>query len=161
MKNYNFGHLLKVTRLRLGLEQREFARMLDISQSTYSRYEKGRTDPPLSLVVKLTDKYNFPTYLLFYPDLDEFVLNLPLYLISFYLFENHYDYNPLRIKSTKRKNDDMLELFSGLVSTIGQIKLRYNSYNLQTFINYLVIHEYDIEKIERMISPIKNAYKIE
>ena len=31
MKNYNFGHLLKVTRLRLELDQREFARMLDKS----------------------------------------------------------------------------------------------------------------------------------
>ena len=55
----------------------------------------------------------------------------------------------------------MLELLSSLISTIGQIKLRYNSYNLQTFINDLVIHEYDIEKIERMIGPIKNAYKID
>jgi transcriptional regulator with XRE-family HTH domain len=161
MNKYTFGHLLKVTRLRHGLDQREFSELLDISQATYSRYEKGKTDPPLSLVMKLTEKHKFPSYLLFYPDLDEFVLNLPLDLIAFYLFENHYDYNPLRMKSTKRKNDDMLELFSGLISTIGQIKLRYNSYKLQTFIDYLVIHEYDIDKLERMINPIKNAYKIE
>ena len=161
MNKYTFGHLLKVTRLRHGLDQRKFSELLDISQATYSRYEKGKTDPPLNLLMKLTEKHKFPSYLLFYPELDEFIRTLPLNLLTFYLFENHFDYNPLRIKPNKRKHDDMLELFSGLISLIGQVKQTYNLYKVEDFWNSLTIHEYDIEKIEKMISPIKNAYKID
>ena len=161
MDKYTFGYLLKVTRLSQGLDQREFSKLLDISQATYSRYEKGKTDPPLSLVLRLTEKYSFPAYLLFYPKLDEFVLNLPLNLLTFYLFENKYDYNPLRIKPNKRKHEDMIELLSDLVAIIGQIKQRYNSFKIEYFWNSLSMFEYDIKRIEKNIIPIKNAYKIE
>lgn len=160
MDKYTFGHLLKVTRIRHYLDQRTFADLLDISQSTYSRYEKGKTDPPLSVVMKLTEKYNFPVYLLFYPELGGFIRSIPFNLLAFYLFENRYDYTPLRIKPNKRKNEDMIELFSGLVYFIGQVKQTYNKYDLQTLYG-LLSPEYDIEKIERMIIPIKNAYNIE
>ena len=161
MDNYTFGYLLKVTRLSQGLDQREFSKLLDVSQATYSRYEKGKTDPPLSLVLRLTEKYSFPAYLLFYPKLDEFVLNLPLNLLTFYLIENKYDYNPLRIKPNKRKHEDMIELLSDLVSIIGQIKQRYNLFKVEYFWNSLSMHEYDIKRIEKMITPFKNAYKID
>lgn len=161
MDKYTFGYLLKVTRLSQGLDQREFSKLLDISQATYSRYEKGKTDPPLSLVLRLTEKYSFPAYLLFYPKLDEFVLNLPLNLLTFYLFENKYDYNPLRIKPNKRKHEDMIELLSDLVSIIGQVKMRYNLFKVEYFWNSLSMHEYDIKRIEKMITPFKNAYKID
>ena len=161
MNKYTFGHLLKVTRLRHGLDQREFSKLLDISQATYSRYEKGKTDPPLSLMLKLTDKYKFPAYILLYPELDEFVRTLPLNLLTFYLFDNRFDYNPLRIKPSKRKHDDMIELFAGIIAFIGQVKQTYNHYKVEELLNFLSNHEYEVDKVVKIITPIKNAYKID
>ncbi len=161
MKNYNFGHLLKVTRLRLGLEQREFARMLDISQSTYSRYEKGRVEPPLGIITRLVDDYDFPVHLLFYNEIDEFVLNLPLQLILFHLFENHYDYEPLRVKPSIRKHADMIDRLSEIFSLIGQTKQRYPMYSISDFVGLLNHHGYDLDRLTKALKPIIKAYGLE
>jgi transcriptional regulator with XRE-family HTH domain len=161
MKNYNFGHLLKVTRLRLGLEQREFARMLDISQSTYSRYEKGRVEPPLGIITRLVDDYDFPVYLLFYKETDDFVMNLPLRLMVFHFFENNYDFNPLRVKANGRKHADMVEILSEVFSLIGQVKQRYEMYKIDDFMSYLNRYGYDVDRITKAVKPIIKAFELD
>lgn len=40
------------------LSQAQIARYLNISQSTYSRYENGTLDIPSKLLIKLSDYYN-------------------------------------------------------------------------------------------------------
>jgi transcriptional regulator with XRE-family HTH domain len=160
MEKFTYGHLLKVTRIRYGFDQREFSRILGISQATFSRYEKGKAEPPLSLLIRLTEEFNFPAYLLFYPSLDEFILNFPLDLLKFHIVENYYDYKPLRVKSNKRRQEDMIEILSDLMSTVGQVKQRYNRYTLQTFLKFLR-NDYDLEKIKKIVNPIFSAYNHE
>lgn len=48
-----------LTSLRKGknLSQKEVAAVLGISQATYSTYERGRTEPPLELLVRLSYFY--------------------------------------------------------------------------------------------------------
>lgn len=38
-------------------KQAEFARMLGISQSVYSKYERGETEPSLEILVKLSKRF--------------------------------------------------------------------------------------------------------
>lgn len=40
------------------LKQRELAEMLNVSQTTYSRYESGELDIPSAELIKLADFYN-------------------------------------------------------------------------------------------------------
>lgn len=40
------------------LKQRELAEMLNVSQTTYSRYESGELDIPSATLIKLADFYN-------------------------------------------------------------------------------------------------------
>lgn len=40
------------------LKQRELAEMLNVSQTTYSRYESGELDIPRAALIKLADFYN-------------------------------------------------------------------------------------------------------
>lgn len=40
------------------LSQKEVAGLLGISQATYSTYERGRTEPPIELLVRLSYLYN-------------------------------------------------------------------------------------------------------
>ena len=40
------------------LKQRELAEMLNVSQTTYSRYERGELDIPSAALIKLADFYN-------------------------------------------------------------------------------------------------------
>ena len=40
------------------LKQRELAEMLNVSQTTYSRYESGELDIPSAALIKLADFYN-------------------------------------------------------------------------------------------------------
>ena len=40
-------------RMEQGYTQAEVARMVGISQAQYSRIESGKSDPPLSLVIKI------------------------------------------------------------------------------------------------------------
>jgi transcriptional regulator with XRE-family HTH domain len=48
----------KIRQLRgFDTEQAEFARMLGISQSQLSKYERGVTEPPLKVLVRLKDRF--------------------------------------------------------------------------------------------------------
>ena len=40
------------------LKQRELAEILNVSQTTYSRYESGELDIPSAALIKLADFYN-------------------------------------------------------------------------------------------------------
>lgn len=56
---------LKRFRRHFNQTQREVAATVDVQQKAYSRYESGRTVPPIELIIKLADEYGVPTdYLL-------------------------------------------------------------------------------------------------
>ena len=120
MKDFTFAHLLKVTRLKQGLDQKQFSKKLGISQSTYSRYEKGKCEPHLDIVLLLVKEYDFPIFLLLYKNLQESLDDIPIKLEEFLDFENNYTYNPKRLKSNKRKNEDLIEIILYLGSWKGK-----------------------------------------
>ena len=49
----DFGNFIKEKRLARGLSQGEVAKLLDISQAAYCRYENGQRDPGLNMVKAL------------------------------------------------------------------------------------------------------------
>lgn len=120
MKDFTFGHLLKVTRLRQGFDQREFSKKLGVSQATYSRYEKDKYTPSLDFVITLVKEYDFPLFLLLYNNLQESLADIPIKLENFLEYENNYTYKPLRLKSNKRKNEDLIDIILYLGSWKGK-----------------------------------------
>jgi len=50
------GHRIRELR-GFDIEQAEFARTLGISQSQLSKYERGVTEPPLSVLVQLKERF--------------------------------------------------------------------------------------------------------
>ena len=54
------GSQLKRYRLKLKKTQREFAKVLNIRQSSYSYYEDGKTRIPTNKLVKLVQTYHIP-----------------------------------------------------------------------------------------------------
>ena len=58
-KNNVFGKRLRELRLEtLNMNQREFAKLLGISQPSLSAYESGRNKPTIDSVINITDKCN-------------------------------------------------------------------------------------------------------
>lgn len=53
-----YGARLKMLRGNLGLSQQQFAESLGVSQTTYSSYERERTQPPFDLLTKICSIYN-------------------------------------------------------------------------------------------------------
>lgn len=49
---------IKRERERLGLTQRQFAKMLDVSQSTVASWESGRTEPNLDILLKISSVFD-------------------------------------------------------------------------------------------------------
>ncbi len=54
------GRQLKRYRLKLGKTQREFAKVLNIRQSSYSYYEDGKTRIPTDKLILLSKTYHIP-----------------------------------------------------------------------------------------------------
>lgn len=52
---YAIGQRALNARLNKNIQQKEISQTLGISQATYSRFENGQCDMPLSLVMKLCD----------------------------------------------------------------------------------------------------------
>jgi len=112
MKDFSFGHLLKVIRLRYGMNQIEFSKVLGISQSTYNKYEKNKAVPNLKLFEKLLQEHKFPALLYLYKDIDMAMSFQPTEMDTweFILFENKYNYKPLRLKSKTKQNKDLVQI---------------------------------------------------
>ncbi len=58
MKYFDFTRLVKGKRIDLGITQKDFAKMLTISQSKYSKIESGKMEPSfieLQLIASLLD----------------------------------------------------------------------------------------------------------
>ena len=49
---------LKELRTNKGLSQTDVAKMLGMSQAGYSKYETGKNDIPMQILIKLMDFYN-------------------------------------------------------------------------------------------------------
>lgn len=54
----NFGEKMKEIREQKGISGNQFSKMLGISQANYSNYERGRTEPPLAIVVRIAQLLN-------------------------------------------------------------------------------------------------------
>ncbi|MBQ1293875.1 MAG: helix-turn-helix transcriptional regulator [Clostridiales bacterium] len=55
----DFGEFIREKRIARGLSQSEMAKLLDISQAAYSRYESGNRDPGLNMVRKISKILKF------------------------------------------------------------------------------------------------------
>ena len=82
-------------------------------------------------------------------------------MLGYYLFENEFDFNPVRRKSNKRKNDDMSEILSEIISLVGQAKLRYESVKIRDYLKILELVGYDIDKVSKTGMLVAKAYQIE
>lgn len=54
------AEMLRDLRKAKGIQQKEIANALDISPQTYNGYEKGRNEPPIEMLVRLSFFYNVP-----------------------------------------------------------------------------------------------------
>lgn len=52
------AEMLRELRKTKGLQQKEVAQILGISPQTYNGYEKGRNEPPIEILVRLSYLYN-------------------------------------------------------------------------------------------------------
>lgn len=55
----DFGNFIKEKRIAKGLSQAEVAKLLDISQQAYCRYELGTRDPGLNMIRQIADVLGF------------------------------------------------------------------------------------------------------
>lgn len=55
----DFGNFIKEKRIAKGLSQAEVAKLLDISQQAYCRYELGIRDPGLNMIRRIADVLDF------------------------------------------------------------------------------------------------------
>lgn len=53
-----FGNRLKELREKQGMTQNDLADHLSVSRQSIGGYEKGTTEPPFEIVVKIADKFN-------------------------------------------------------------------------------------------------------
>ena len=53
-----YGTRLKMLRQSLGLSQQEFAEAIGLSQTTYSGYERERSQPPFDILKKICSIYD-------------------------------------------------------------------------------------------------------
>ena len=55
----DFGNFIKERRIEKGLSQEEVAKMLNIRQQTYGRYELGLREPGLQVILELSKILDF------------------------------------------------------------------------------------------------------
>ena len=59
------GYMIKQLRIRKGISQKELAKLLDIDQTSISKYEKGQRNPTPENITKIAKALNAPeTYLM-------------------------------------------------------------------------------------------------
>lgn len=56
--NYNQGEIMKIIREWTELTQAQFARELDVSESTVSKYEQNLRDYSMSTLLKIAQKFD-------------------------------------------------------------------------------------------------------
>lgn len=50
-----FGARLKAARKAKGLSQEKIAKMICVHRTAYSKYERDKAEPPIEILIKLTD----------------------------------------------------------------------------------------------------------
>lgn len=55
----DFGNYIRERRIEKGLTQADMAKILNISQVAYGRYELGKRDPGLNMILKIADALDF------------------------------------------------------------------------------------------------------
>ena len=54
------GYIIKQLRIRKGISQKELAKLLDIDQTSISKYEKGQRNPTPERAKKIAEALNVP-----------------------------------------------------------------------------------------------------
>jgi sulfur relay (sulfurtransferase) DsrC/TusE family protein len=83
--------------------------------------------------------------------------DVPFDYFAYLIYENNYDFNPLRVKSPRRKNDDMAKRLSEVVALVWFVRDFYNQFRNRHFHKMLEQNEYDIEKVNLALN---NAIKL-
>jgi len=60
----NFGQLLSYLRRKKGLKQAEIADLVGVSSASWSDYERGKTEPNLSILSRMSEKLQVSTDML-------------------------------------------------------------------------------------------------
>lgn len=55
-----FREVLKRLRIESNLTQKEIAKIINVSERTYSRYETGDREPKIETLIKLAEFYRIP-----------------------------------------------------------------------------------------------------
>lgn len=54
----NIGQKIKEFRIRQGMNQKEFAEQIGSTQQSVSNYERGKADPSIELVMRISDTFH-------------------------------------------------------------------------------------------------------
>lgn len=69
------GEKLKNLRIHYKMTQDDIAQLLDMSRTSFSKYETGASNPPLSILRKLAAVYNVPIDYLIHDEITNVVFN--------------------------------------------------------------------------------------
>lgn len=64
---------LEAVRVNANMKQKEWAKMLGVSQATVVNWEKGNTEPSLSQLRKMSELSGIPMDFIFVPDKSNFI----------------------------------------------------------------------------------------
>lgn len=140
--------ILRETRLRTGCDQKSFAKQFNLTQSAYSRYEKGKSLPPVERIKEMVDEYNMPIYDYFYESIIRMITSLPRNEFELSLLNNEYTDKPLRKKGSTKKNKDVIHCVLDLVNMIESIREFYNNEDFEKLIRTILVqYNYDDKKV--------------
>lgn len=74
-KNLVLGNKLKELRKSFGMTQDDIAELLEMSRTSFSKYENGAANPPLAVMRKLSAIYNVPIEYLIHDEHNVMVFN--------------------------------------------------------------------------------------
>lgn len=69
------GEKLKELRVNCHMTQDDIAELLDMSRTSFSKYENGAANPPLNVLRKLSAIYNVPIEYLIHDEITSILLN--------------------------------------------------------------------------------------
>lgn len=75
MQSKTAGEKLKELRIFYNMTQDDIAELLDMSRTSFSKYENGAANPPLNVLRKLSAIYNVPIEYLIHDEVTSITLN--------------------------------------------------------------------------------------
>lgn len=150
MKSF-FSNNIKSLRIDNDYSQQEIATILGISRSRYSNYENGIHEPPLNILIELSNIYNCSIDDLLKIKIDTLLIKKPNLSVSF----NEFTYQNLIDTLYKHKQfykNKKLTILDEIDNKIKEIDDLISLLNLKQKTNSSIINHYDSE-IADEISP--------